>query len=78
MTAITFDAAARLGRHTLKRSGKPASKVQGFLAMVSRALNAYVAYRVQKAVPEAELRRAARTIKRLSRPVEKVADRPVR
>lgn len=70
MTAITFGAAAR--------PRKRASKLQSFFAMMSRALDAYVAYRVRKAVPEAELRRAARTLKRLSRPIEKAAEGPAR
>lgn len=61
MTTITFDAAPRRARHIAK----------SFLAAIGRALDAYVAYRVQKAVPEAELRRAAQTIKRLSRSSER-------
>ena len=70
MAAITFGAAPRLTRR--------ASKLQSFLAMISQALDAYVAYRAQKAVPESELRRAAQTIKRLSRSTEKVAQQPAR
>ena len=70
MTAITFG--------TAPRQTKRAAKLQSILAMISQALDAFVAYRVQKAVPESELRRATRTIKRLSRPVDKDAKRPVR
>jgi len=62
MTAITFGAAPR----KVRRAAKP----RRFLAAIARALDAYVAYRVQKAVPEAELQRAAQTIKRLARPTE--------
>jgi len=70
MTAITFGTAPRQTKH--------APKLQSFLAMISQALDAYVAYRVQKAVPESELRRAAQTIKRLSRSADKDAKRPAR
>lgn len=67
MTTITFDAAPRRARHMAR----------SFLAAIARALDAYVAHRVQKAVPEAELRRAARTIERLSRSGERT-QRPAR
>ena len=69
MTAITFGAAPR----KIRRAAKP----QSFIAAIARALDAYVAYRVQKAVPESELRRAAQTIKRLSRSTERT-QRPAR
>jgi hypothetical protein len=69
MTAITFGAVPR----KIRRTAKP----QRFIAAIARALDAYVAYRVQKAVPEAELLRAAQTIKRLARSTE-YTRRPVR
>ena len=62
MAAITFGAAPR----KIRRAAKP----QRFIAALARALDSYVAYRVQKAVPEAELQRAAQTIKRLARSTE--------
>jgi hypothetical protein len=69
MTAITFGAAPR----KVRRAAKP----RRFIAAIARALDTYVAYRVQKAVPEAELLRAAQTIKRLSRSTEST-QRPAR
>jgi hypothetical protein len=69
MTAITFGAAPR----KIRRAAKP----RRFLAAIARALDSYVAYRVQKAVPEAELRRAAQTIERLARSTDNTR-RPAR
>lgn len=66
MTMITFDSAPRRISSGSKRNG--------FFAMIARALDAYATYRTQKAVPEAELRRADRTIKRYQRLLDKASE----
>jgi hypothetical protein len=65
MTAIAFDTAPRFS--TLR------VRLQGFLATIANALDAYAAHRMENAVPDYELRRAERTIGRYRRLMEKPA-----
>jgi hypothetical protein len=66
MTAITFNAVPRAA---IK------SKLRGFFAALSGAIDAFAMYRMQRAVPEYEMRRCDREIKRLRRPACKPAAR---
>lgn len=59
MTAITFNAVPRAATK---------SKLRGFFTALSAAIDAFATYRMQRAVPEYELRRCDREIKRLCRP----------
>ena len=65
MTALTLN--------TVPRRKARESKLQRFIAMLARALDAYANYRVQRAVSEFELRQANRTIKRCGRLLNKTS-----
>jgi hypothetical protein len=54
MTTITFN--------TAPRTAAASSRLQGFLGALGDAIDAFATYRMQRAVPEAEMRRAEREI----------------
>ena len=56
MTTITFNTAPRMAAVT--------SKLQSFFGLLGDALDAFAMYRMQRAVPESEIRRAEREISR--------------
>jgi hypothetical protein len=59
MSAVTFDPTPRIAA--------AASKLQSLFGTVRDAVDTFASYRIQHAVPEAELRRAEREINRYRR-----------
>ena len=54
--------------HVKPRARSRAVTPRSIFTMIARALDAYATYRLKKAVPVSELRRAERTIRLYSRP----------
>jgi len=58
---------------TASRGESSAPKRRGLLNRLSEAVDAYAAYRMQMAVPEFELRRAARAVTRYRQQMRRAA-----
>jgi hypothetical protein len=69
MTAITFNTAPRVAA--------VASKLQGFFSMLRDAVDSFAMYRMQRAVPESELRRIEHEIDRYCSLMRKGAEKRI-